>query len=165
MTLSIDELIASHVATRAIPPCPEATDIVSVGPDMLGRERFLTPAAADGWHAMRQAAQDEGVTLLLVSAFRSVTYQWAIVTSKLAAGETLAQILEVNMPPGYSEHHTGRAIDIATPGAPPLSEAFERTPAFEWLTRHASRWGFAMSYPRDNPYGVAYEPWHWCQRT
>jgi D-alanyl-D-alanine carboxypeptidase len=165
MTDSIDELIAAHVAARGIAPRPEAVDLVSVGPDMLGRERFLTPAAADAWNAMRRAAEDEGVTLLLVSAFRSVTYQWAIVTSKLAAGATLDQILHVNLPPGYSEHHTGCAIDIATPGAPPLSDAFEGTPAFAWLTRHASRWSFTMSYPRDNPHGIVYEPWHWFHST
>jgi D-alanyl-D-alanine carboxypeptidase len=161
MTESLDDLIAAHVAARGICACPEATDLVSVGPDMLGRERFLTPAAAAGWDAMRRAAEDDGVMLLLVSAFRSVTYQWAIFARKLAAGEALDDILQVNMPPGYSEHHTGRAIDLATPGAPPLSEAFELTPAFEWLTSNGNRWGFSMSYPRGNPYGVIYEPWHW----
>jgi D-alanyl-D-alanine carboxypeptidase len=161
MTASIDDLIAAHVAARGIHPCPEATDLVSIGEDMLGRERFLTPAAAAGWAAMRRAADGDGVQLLLVSAFRSVSYQWAIFAKKLAAGATLDEILQVNMPPGYSEHHSGRAIDLATPGAAPLSEEFETTPAFAWLMENASRWNFSMTYPRGNAEGLIYEPWHW----
>ena len=31
-----------------------------------------------------------------------------------------------------------------------------------WLVANAVRFGFALSYPRDNPHGIAYEPWHWC---
>ncbi|HVT32680.1 MAG TPA: D-alanyl-D-alanine carboxypeptidase family protein, partial [Rhodanobacteraceae bacterium] len=37
-----------------------------------------------------------------------------------------------------------------------------RSPAFAWLKRHASRFGFRLSYPRRNRHGIAYEPWHWC---
>jgi len=69
--------------------------------------------------------------------------------------------LKVNTPPGYSEHHTGRAVDLATPGCPPLTEEFETTAAFAWLVRHAHRFGFTMRYPRGNRFGIAYEPWHW----
>jgi len=32
---------------------------------------------------------------------------------------------------------------------------------FAWLARHAHRFGFAMTYPRGNRLGIAYEPWHW----
>ena len=44
----------------------------------------------------------------------------------------------------------------------PVEEEFERSPAFAWLKRHASRFGFRLSYPRRNRHGMAYEPWHWC---
>ncbi|NND57300.1 MAG: D-alanyl-D-alanine carboxypeptidase family protein, partial [Xanthomonadales bacterium] len=36
--------------------------------------------------------------------------------------------------------------------------------AFAWLTAHAKQFGFRMSFPRGNPHGVAYEPWHWAWR-
>jgi D-alanyl-D-alanine carboxypeptidase len=152
---------SSRIVARGLPLAAEATNLVSAGQDMLGRERFLTPATAAAWEAMRTAAAGEGVTLLLVSAFRSLDYQVGIFKRKLEKGQTIEQILHVNLPPGYSEHHTGRAIDIATPGAPPLTEEFEQTLAFRWLATHAGRWHFKMTYPRGNQHGVIYEPWHW----
>jgi D-alanyl-D-alanine carboxypeptidase len=151
----------AKIAARGLPLQAEAPNLVSVGQDMLGRERFLTPETAAAWDAMRGAAEAEGVTLLLVSAFRSLDYQVGIFKRKLEKGQTIEQILNVNLPPGYSEHHTGRAIDIAAPGAPPLTEEFEATLAFRWLETHAHRWSFKMTYPRGNTHGVIYEPWHW----
>jgi zinc D-Ala-D-Ala carboxypeptidase len=113
---------------------------------------------------MHEAAKVDGIELLLVSAFRGVDYQRAIFDRKLSQGATLDEILHVNAAPGYSEHHTGRAVDIATRGCPPLTEAFETTEAFAWLREHADCFGFEMSYPRDNPFGIAYEPWHWAMK-
>ena len=78
---------------------------------------------------------------------------------------SIAAILAVNAAPGYSEHHSGRALDIGTPGYAHLEIEFERSPAFAWLARHAANFGFHMSFPRDNAYGVQYEPWHWCYRA
>jgi zinc D-Ala-D-Ala carboxypeptidase len=155
---------ASFARDRGMPLQEEAVDLVSVGTDIHGRERQLTPEAADGWAALRAAAQSDGVVLHLVSAFRSLEYQRGIFDRKIASGEPLEQILKVNAPPGYSEHHTGRALDLTTPGCPPLTEPFEATAAFGWLARNAGRFGFTMTYPRDNPFGIAYEPWHWAVR-
>ncbi len=72
------------------------------------------------------------------------------------------KILTLSAPPGYSEHHTGCAIDINTPGCVATEEEFENTDAYRWLTEHAGRFGFTLSYPRDNALGFIYEPWHWC---
>jgi D-alanyl-D-alanine carboxypeptidase len=134
---------------------------VSVGADIYGRDQRLTPQAAAAWTTMRTAAEQEGEILQLVSAFRSWDYQKQIIQRKLAAGQSWEEILRVSAVPGYSEHHTGRTIDVTTPGWKPLTEEFERTPAFGWLVCRAGEFGFAMTYPRDNKSGVAYEPWHW----
>ena len=155
---------ASYGPDRRMPPYLEATDLVPVGVDIHGRERHLTPQAAGRWTELRAAADREGITLLLVSAYRSLEYQRQIFERKIGAGEPLEEILMVNAPPGYSEHHTGRAVDIATPGCPPLTEQFETTAAFAWLVQHAHRFGFEMTYPRGNRFGVVYEPWHWAVR-
>ena len=69
----------------------------------------------------------------------------------------------MNAAPGYSQHHTGCAVDIATPGSRPLTEEFEESEAFAWLGNRAAEFGFSMTYPRDNPQGFIYEPWHWAR--
>jgi D-alanyl-D-alanine carboxypeptidase len=116
---------------------------------------------AEQWRALQRAAARDRVELQVVSAFRSVDAQRRIFERKLAAGQAIGDILRVNALPGCSEHHSGRALDLTTPGVEPLTEAFERTDAFAWLTQSAAECGLRLSYPRDNPFGVIYEPWHW----
>ena len=141
----------------------EALVLAEVGDD--GREYRLTPAAAADWRAMKAAAEADGVAIRIASAFRSVERQAEIVRDKLEQGFSLDSILEVSAPPGYSEHHTGRAIDITTDDTPALEIEFEQTAAFRWLCRRAGEFGFSLSYPDGNPHGYAYEPWHWCHRA
>ncbi|MEN7343254.1 MAG: M15 family metallopeptidase [Pseudomonadota bacterium] len=156
---------ADYAASRNLPVYQEATQLVSAGPNIVGNEQQLEPATAGQWIAMRQAAEADGIDLLLVSGYRSITYQTELIQRKLDKGESLESVLRVVAPPGCSEHHTGRAIDIATPGVPPLTEAFEATEAFGWLSKNAGKHGFVMSFPRDNRFGYVYEPWHWCRRV
>jgi len=151
----------NYGATRLIPVQMEASGLVSIGPDIYQREQRLVPGAATAWHTMREAASTEGVELQVVSAYRSVVYQEGILRRKLEKGQAIEEILQVSAAPGYSEHHTGRAIDITTPGYPVLEEEFEGSEAFQWLTESAGGFGFQMSFPRGNPHSVAYEPWHW----
>jgi D-alanyl-D-alanine carboxypeptidase len=152
---------ATYGDERGLPLCEEPPEVVLIGLDIFGRARHLEPTAARQWSAMREAATADSIELLLVSAFRSVDYQRAIFDRKLSQRVPLEEILRVNAAPGYSEHHTGRAVDLATRGCPPLTEPFEATDAFQWLTANGGRFDFAMTYPRDNPYGIVYEPWHW----
>ena len=147
--------------TRLIPVQMEAGGLVSIGPDIYQREQRLVPRAATAWQAMREAASTAGVELQMVSAYRSVEYQEGILRRKLEKGQAIEEILRVCAAPGYSEHHTGRAVDITTPGYSVLEEEFEGSEAFSWLTESAGGFGFRMSFPHGNPYGVAYEPWHW----
>lgn len=142
----------------------EPRRLVSIGPDLYDREQWLAPGAANAWLRLQAAAQVDGIEIQPVSAFRSIAYQCSIIERKLARGLTLAEILAVSAAPGYSEHHTGRALDVTTPGSEVLEESFEASAAYAWLSRHAAHFGFALSYPRGNRHGVIYEPWHWCWR-
>jgi len=139
----------------------EATELVDAGMNIVGRMQMLTPATESSWSAMQVAAHEDGCELLMVSGFRSIEYQAGLIRKKIASGQLIADILQVNVAPGFSQHHTGKAIDIATPGFKPLLEEFEQSPAFEWLQQNAANFGFSLSYPRGNPEGVSYEPWHW----
>jgi D-alanyl-D-alanine carboxypeptidase len=140
----------------------EPARLVSIGPDIHDRIQWLQPRAARALARMREAAGRDGLTLEIVSAFRSVEYQLGILERKLARGLNIDEVLRVSAAPGYSEHHTGRCVDFTAPGFTPLEEEFERSPEFAWLQRHAAEYRFALSYPRDNRHGIAYEPWHWC---
>ncbi|MGH7977662.1 MAG: M15 family metallopeptidase [Limisphaerales bacterium] len=142
-------------------PFPEAAELVPVGFDIYGREQKLAPNAAAAWQKLKSAAEADGIILLLVSAFRSVAYQRQIIERKLVARQKMEEILRVSAAPGFSEHHTGRTIDLTAPNCKPLTEEFERTPEFDWLSRRANEFGFMMSYPRGNKSGIVYEPWHW----
>ncbi len=139
----------------------EPRQLSYAGRDRFSRPLWLTADTTRAWQRMRRAAARAGVVLEAISGFRSHAYQLGIFRRKLARGQTLAQILTVNVAPGFSEHHSGRALDIGTPGEPPAEESFESTPAFAWLRDNAARFGFRMSFPRGNPHGVVYEPWHW----
>lgn len=143
------------------PRFEEAAELVEVGVNLVGRPQRLTPRAAGRWRTMQAAAARDGVRLLLVSGYRSVDYQAGLIRRKLEAGQSIEEILAVNAAPGYSQHHTGEAIDVATPGFRPLTEEFEGSPAFRWLERRAGEFGFSLTYPPGNAYGFVYEPWHW----
>jgi len=144
-----------------LPLVPEPAALAFAGLDRYRRPLWLTAGAARAWEAMRRAAHANDVVLEAISGYRSHDYQLGIFERKLGRGQTVEQILTVNAAPGYSEHHSGNALDIGAPGGPPAEESFEATRAFAWLTRHAGNFGFVMSYPRDNPHGIVYEPWHW----
>src|SRR5437879_3053189 len=123
----------------------------------------LTPVAAARWREMSAAALTDGVVIQIASAFRSIDRQAEIIRAKLAEGLSLDAVLCVSAPPGYSEHHSGRAVDVTTnEGAAALEREFENTLAFRWLSRNAGRCGVVLSYPAGNPHGDDYEPWHRC---
>lgn len=139
----------------------ETENVVSIGPNDSGRACLLTPDAARAWTEMCAAAALCEVVLVPLSGFRSVERQVEIVRGKLAIGEKLSSILRTIAAPGYSEHHTGCAIDIGTPNSLPLEESFADTKAFAWLERHAGEFNFVLTFPRGNEHGLIFEPWHW----
>jgi D-alanyl-D-alanine carboxypeptidase len=151
-----------YARARGLRAVREPLRVSAIGRDIHGREQWLAPRAARAWQRMRSAAERDGIALQVVSAYRTAEYQLGIIERKLARGQSMDAILAVSAAPGYSEHHSGRAIDITTPGYAALEEEFERSPAFAWLQRRAGEFGFALSYPRGNRHGIAYEPWHWC---
>jgi len=154
-----------YARSHRIPLQEEAKVLSTTGPDVYGREQFMLPPAADAWLNMKEQARGDGVELQAVSAFRSISYQEGIVRRKLDKGQSLTDILKVSAAPGFSEHHTGRAMDITTQDYPVLEEEFEKSAAFEWLQVNAGKFNFHLSFPHNNRHGVAYEPWHWAWKA
>lgn len=155
----------SYGRERQLSIVREPRDLASIGLDIHAREQWLSPRAARAWLRMRKFAANDGAELQVVSAFRSAEYQLGILRRKIERGLAIEEILRVSAAPGYSEHHSGRALDITTPGYAALEEEFEESHAFAWLLKNANMFGFFLSYPRDNPHAIAYEPWHWCWRS
>lgn len=155
------DLPTDYGTTRGLAAQREPRWLAFAGLDHAGRECWLAPETLGAWRRMNGAARADGIELVLVSGFRSADYQARILAAKRARGLAMAEILAVNAAPGYSEHHTGRALDLTTPGCPPAEADFERTPAWRWLAARAVEFGFRMSYPRGNPHGLVPEPWHW----
>lgn len=153
------------IAGLGLPKCTVAEALDLAETDASGYHHRMVPDAACAWRRMKDAAKREGVLLYVVSAFRTLEDQAAIIREKLARNLPLPTIFTLSAPPGYSEHHSGRAVDINTPGCPAREEPFEDTEAFRWLARHAGEFGFALSYPRNNLHGFIYEPWHWYYQT
>jgi D-alanyl-D-alanine carboxypeptidase len=124
----------------------------------------LRKAAAQAFKEMQAAAAADGVYITPISGFRTVDDQkYLFFEVKAERGQVTSQRAEVSAPPGYSEHHTGYAVDVGDADVPAtnLSQDFEKTPAFKWMNENAAHYSFEISFPKDNPQGVSYEPWHW----
>lgn len=153
-----------QVEGYALEPCEEAPlkDLEVVQLDHEGKPILLEKTAAKAWTEMRRAAAGEDVSLEPFSGFRSFQYQKNLIAHRLKQGRPLEVVITHIAIPGFSEHHTGRAVDICTKDDHRLGEFFEKTPSFLWLTENANSFGFSLSYPKDNFKKIIYEPWHWC---
>ena len=112
---------------------------------------------------MREEAKKDGIYLVFLSGFRSISLQNDIFYSlKSVRNQEAAERARVSAPPGYSEHSTGFAIDIgdATQRETDFETEFENTDAFRWLKKNAAKFHFKLSFDKNNKY-IDYEPWHW----
>lgn len=127
--------------------------------------------AAPAMREMIQAAKEDGVELMLCSAYRSVEKQQqlfdrsqqAYMAQGMSEEEAYAKTATETAIPGTSEHQTGLAADIVTPIYQMLDAGFADTPAGQWLSEHAAEYGFVLRYPQDKQEvtGIIYESWHY----
>ncbi|OCR02617.1 hypothetical protein BCD67_17880 [Oscillatoriales cyanobacterium USR001] len=147
---------------------PEATQnhltlIASYAQQQYQRFEYLDQEAAKALMKLIYAARDEGVWIIPVSGFRDVKRQKLLFDEQIARLGSAEAAAKVSAPPGYSEHHTGYAVDLADGRFPKqdITNAFVDTDAYRWLSQHAKEYGFEMSFPLNNSQGVMFEPWHW----
>jgi D-alanyl-D-alanine carboxypeptidase len=117
---------------------------------------YAEQPACDAFVRMAEAARQDSVDLIADSGFRSPGFQRRIIKRRLEAGQPIDKILTQVAPPGYSEHHTGRAFDLV-----PSEARFAHGKAYRWLGANAGRFGFVESFPKGPPDSPAWEPWHW----
>ncbi len=108
-------------------------------------------------HSMLIAAENAGVKLEVVSAYRSFDDQAAVKSGyKVTYGSGANQF---SADQGYSEHQLGTTVDLTVPDRAPFVR-FDTTTGYAWLLGNAHRYGFVLSYPKGNDY-YQFEPWHW----
>jgi D-alanyl-D-alanine carboxypeptidase len=137
--------------------------IGSYGEGEYQRYEFLEREAAQALMKLMFAARNQGVWIIPVSGFRSIEQQQQLFQEQIAKQGSPEAAAKISAPAGYSEHHTGYAVDLTDGKLPDqdITCEFETTAAFQWLKRHASEFGFELSFFPNNPQGVSYEPWHW----
>jgi LAS superfamily LD-carboxypeptidase LdcB len=136
--------------------------LTDINPDYVtpaGRTLQIHSNVAPYLESMLEAAKNEGLSLLVASAYRSFDTQASLkATYKVTYGTTAANRFSADQ--GYSEHQLGTTVDLTTASTRTLSTSFDKTKEFTWLVAHAHEYGFVLSYPKNNKYYI-YEPWHW----
>lgn len=102
-------------------------------------------------NAMFKAAKDDGVTgFIITSGYRTLKQQTRIYDSDTEG---------VAAKPGYSEHQTGLAFDVAASGI----ENFGQSRQYKWMKQHCWEYGFIIRYPKSKVdlTRIPFEPWHY----
>lgn len=138
------------------------------GQSLLIDAQYLPVAVYEQYESMMQAMEKElGRRLYVESGYRSPAYQLYLFVYYLVQHRySVRETAQWNAFPGYSEHGwpDRQAIDfiskdgVSGEGKP---ELFEKLAEYEWLLKHAGKYHFFLSYPKNNSTGVSFEPWHW----
>lgn len=108
---------------------------------------------------MFREAASAGMKIQVVSAYRSFDTQASLKNRyKVIYGAGTANSFSADQ--GYSEHQLGTTLDFTTPSLGAEYDNFDATPEYTWLVNNAHKYGFVISYPKNNRFYI-YEPWHW----
>lgn len=120
-------------------------------------ERYMKSESSMAIEELFRSAEQEGIKLLGMSAYRSYDSQKNIYYNRIrSVGKKEADRYVAK--PGKSEHQTGFAIDITNEDR----WFVKSTEEAQWLAKNAHNYGFILRYPenKEDITGVAYEPWH-----
>ncbi len=119
----------------------------------------LRKVAGEAFIRMRNAASSNGLKLMAVSGFRTVDYQRNLYNRYLST-DSQQNVDRYSARPGYSEHHTGLAVDVF--GSKDGLREFVNTPEYPWVRDNCYKYGFIIRYWTDIEYITGYEnePWH-----
>ncbi len=144
-------------------PLPQDWEVT---PNFIGDE-IVDIRAYSQLDAMFLAAEQDGVSFWVCSGYRSVEDQEDILAREIRLhmqndGMSQEEAQELSLRtiarPGYSEHHTGLAVDLND-----VSDNFEETEAYRWLQAHSADYGFVQRYRQDKVdiTGIDNESWHY----
>ena len=129
------------------------SDLVSVDGQRLRAE------AATAFKKMRNEASGKGLKIRAVSGYRTVEYQRGLYNRYLSS-DSQENVDRYSARPGYSEHHTGLAVDVF--GSTDGLRQFVNTPEFPWVRDNCYKYGFIIRYLEETEEITGYEsePWH-----
>lgn len=132
--------------------------LVKLPPELcyLDYKIYVRPETKEALMAMAAEAFKNNVHLQVKSGYRSARYQRTILRRKLAEGGNMKDLFKLIAPPGYSQHETGYALDMATD-----SGYFKNSDSYKWLKENGEKFGFYETYPYDGDKVTPWEPWHW----
>jgi LAS superfamily LD-carboxypeptidase LdcB len=108
---------------------------------------------------MLETAKAQNIPIYIKSGYRSFGEQKSLKSAyTVLYGAGTSNTFSADQ--GYSEHQLGTTVDFITTGMNGQLSGFDKTVAYEWLTKNAHNFGFVLSYPKGNKYYI-YEPWHW----
>lgn len=120
--------------------------------------------------AFTEAAADAGMKVQVISGYRNLKKQQSLVDEDveryqrqgMTYQEAYEETMKYTMPAGYSEHHTGLAVDIVACDYMVLDDSQAMQEENIWLREHCAEYGFILRYPKgkEDITGVYYENWH-----
>lgn len=121
--------------------------------------RQVTQDTKTAYDVMVACAAAEGYSLMECSAYRSIAYQTSLY-NKYLSYDSQEEVDSYSARPGFSEHHTGRTIDLIGPTW--VMSDFVNTPESDWIQENAYKFGFIVRYNENNVDVTGYkaEPWH-----
>jgi LAS superfamily LD-carboxypeptidase LdcB len=125
------------------------------------REMLLREEAAQNFIRLMEDAEEEGIEVRVLSAFRDARYQ-SYLYQRAVQKQGIFQ--DGVAKPGHSEHQLGTVCDLTSVEIRySMSLSFHDTRAFRWLNEHTAFYGIALSYPqfKGGVTGYKYEPWHY----
>ncbi len=121
----------------------------------------ITQETYDAFINLYNAAMEKDIKIIINSSYRNYQNQEETYNQlKNTYGSKKADDQAAR--PGHSEHETGLAIDVFTPGNT-TTENFKDSEAYKWLKENAQNYGFIERYPEGKEYltGYHFESWHW----
>lgn len=119
--------------------------------------QYLSRVAQVAFEEMCEAALLEDMHILANSAYRSYNDQQDVYDTylNLYGQEYVNNYVAV---PGFSEHQTGLALDVAAKDY----NTFKTSPEYTWMVENAYKYGFILRYPAEKQdiTGYKYEAWH-----
>ena len=161
---AIDYLVLVNKQNKLSDDWEEKVELVTVK-DAWGDDIQVEKEAYEKYKELKSELEKEGVYIELDSCYRSVAAQQEL-WDRWTVEKGIDYVKQYVAVPGYSEHHTGLALDICIKVNGELiyenDDMIENRETFAKIHAKLANYGFILRYleGKDDITGYSYEPWH-----